>query len=90
MKRVEVPLQFTGVVSVTVPGHFSTDDARLLAEKVALCRILATCDNSDAPDDEACMDYLEKCSDTAQAIAEQDWDSSKIIGVGGQWTVMAE
>jgi hypothetical protein len=27
--------------------------------------------------------------DTAQTTAEQDWDSSKIIGGGGQWTVMA-
>jgi hypothetical protein len=90
MKQVEVPLQFTGVVSVLVPGHLSSDDAKLLAEKAALCRILASCDNSDAPDEEACMDYIEECSDTAQATAEQDWDASRIIGVGGQWTVMAE
>lgn len=88
MRPVEVPLQFTGVVSVTVPHHLSTDDAKILAEKVALARILASCDNSDAPDDEACMDYLEDCSDTAEATAEKDWDSSKIIGVGGQWTVI--
>ena len=90
MRQVEVPLQFTGVVSVTVPDHLSTADAKLLAEKAALCRILATCDNSDAPDEEAYCDYAEECSDTAQATAEHDWDSSRIIGVGGQWTVMAE
>jgi hypothetical protein len=87
MRKVDVPLQFNGVVTVMVPKRLSAADAKLLAEKVALARILATCNNSDAPDDEACMDYLEDCSDTAQATAEQDWDRCRIHGVGGQWEV---
>ena len=85
MKQLDVPVQFTGVVTVTVPDHLSDSDAKLLAGKLALARILATCDNPDAPEDDACQDYAEECS--AQATAEQDWDQSEISGVGGQWSL---
>lgn len=88
MRQIDVPVQFTGVVTVLVPKHLSAADAKLLANKVALARILATCDNSDAPEDAACMDYLEECSDNAQPTAEKDWDRSRIHGVGGEWTVI--
>ena len=55
------------------------------AQKVALARILATCDNPDAPDDDACSDYIDRCSDTAEATAEQDWDQCEVHGVSGAW-----
>jgi hypothetical protein len=87
VKQLDVPLQFTGVVTVLVPNRLSAADAKLLAHKVALARIIATCDAPDAPEDDACGEYAAECSDTAQATAEQDWDSSKIIGVGGEWSV---
>jgi hypothetical protein len=87
MKQIDVPVQFNGVVTVLVPKHLSATDAKLLANKVALARILATCDNPDAPEEDACDEYAEECSDTAQTTAEQDWDRCKIHGVGGAWVV---
>lgn len=87
MKQLDVPVQFSGVVTVKVPDHLSDADAKLLAGKVALARILATCDNPDAPEDDACEDYEGECSALAQASAEQDWDQSEISGVGGQWVI---
>lgn len=89
MKRIDVPLQFTGAVTVLVPDHLSPDDRRLLAEKLALARILATIDNPDAPEEDACGDYTEKCSSVAQATAEEDWDSCEVQGVSGKWTIKA-
>ena len=88
MKQLDVPVQFSGVVTVKVPDHLSDADAKLLAGKVALTRILATCDNPDAPEDDACDDYADECSALAQATAEQDWDQSEISGVGGQWSLI--
>jgi hypothetical protein len=83
MKRIDVPVRFTGTVTVLVPDHLSAADARLLAKKLALARILATTDNPDAPEDDACGDYIEECS--AKATAEQDWDLCDVQGVGGKW-----
>ena len=85
MRQLDVPVQFTGVVTVAVPDHLSDADSRLLAGKLALARILATCDNPDAPEDDACDDYAEECS--AQATAERDWDQCEISGVAGQWVI---
>ena len=83
MKRIDVPVQFTGTVTVMVPDHLSTHDARLLANKLALARILATTDNPDAPEEDACEDYAQECS--ANATAEEDWDSCEVQGVSGKW-----
>jgi hypothetical protein len=88
--KIDVPVQFSGVVSVVVPDHLSDADSSLLAEKLALARIVATCDNPDAPEDDACCDYAEQCSDTAQATSEQDWDACEITSVGGTWLIENE
>ena len=85
MKGIDVPVHFIGTVTVLVPDHLSLSDARLLANKLALARILATTDNPDAPEDDACEDYAEQCS--AKATAEVDWDLCEVQGVGGKWTV---
>jgi hypothetical protein len=85
MRQLDVPMQFTGIVTVKVPDHLSDADAKLLAGKLALARILATSDNPDAPEDDACDDYAEECS--AQATAERDWDQCEISGVAGQWMI---
>lgn len=87
MKKIDVPVQFSGAVTVLVPEHLSDEDAKLLAEKVALCRILPTCDNPDAPEEDACDEYADECSDTGRKTAEQDWDSCTIQGVGGRWSI---
>ena len=39
MPIINVPVQFTGTVSVQVPDRLSPDDAKLLATKLALARI---------------------------------------------------
>jgi hypothetical protein len=88
MKQINIHVQFTGIVTVNVPDHLSDADARLLAGRVALARILATTDNPDAPEDDAFDDYSNQC--LAKATAEQDWDQSEILGVGGKWTVEAK
>ena len=44
-------------------------------------------DNPDAPDEEALEEYQDGCSSIARKRAEQDWDSSKPVGVGGSWTL---
>ena len=86
MPIIDVPVQFSGVVSVQVPDRLSPDDAKFLATKLALARILATTDNPDAPEDHAFDDYAEKCSSQAWKTAEADWDRCEISGVSGQWT----
>jgi hypothetical protein len=83
MKRIDVPVHFTGTVTILVPDRLAAADARLLASKLAMARILATTDNPDAPEDDACQDYAEACS--AKATAEEDWDSCEVQGVGGKW-----
>jgi hypothetical protein len=87
MKKVDVSVQFKGVVTVLVPKRLSADDAKLLANKIALARILATCDNPDAPEDDGCDEYAEQCSNTARKTAERDWDRCEIQGVNGAWVV---
>ena len=62
--KIDVHVNFIGEVRVVVPDHLSADDSSLLAEKLALARILATCDNPDAPEDDACCEYAEECSDS--------------------------
>lgn len=86
MPQVDVPVQFTGTVTVQVPDHLSIADARRLATTLALARILATTDNPDAPEDEAFEDYAKGCSGRARKNAEQDWDQCEVHGVSGSWT----
>ena len=86
MRRIEIPVRFTGTVSVEVPDHLSATDAKLIATKLALAKVLATCDNPDAPEEDACDEYADQCSDPALETAESDWDDCKILGIGGRWT----
>ncbi len=86
MPQVDVSVQFTGTVSVMVPDRLSPTDATLLATKLAVARILATCDNPDAPEDDAFTDYADECSAQAWKTREADWDRCEISGVSGQWT----
>lgn len=88
MPTINVPVQFTGVVTVQVPDRLLPTDAKLLATTLALARILATTDNPDSPEDSAYEDYAEKCSAQAWQTAEADWDRCEISGVSGQWTTI--
>ena len=90
MRRIDVPIQFSGTVSVLVPDRLCDADATLLATKLALSRIVATADNPDAPEDDACEDYAKECSEQARNTAESDWDQGKISSIGGRWTSCQE
>lgn len=87
MPTINVPVRFIGTISVMVPDRLSKANAKLLATKLALARILATADNPDAPEDDALSDYTDECSHQAWTTAEADWDRCEISGVSGQWTI---
>jgi len=76
--KLGVRVQFSGVVTVEVPDHLSSTDAKIFATKVALARILATCDNPDAPEDDALSEYTEECSEEARG-----WD--RMQSRRGRW-----
>ena len=82
--RIDVPVRFSGIVVVDVPDHLGTSlDAVLLANKVALARVVATTVNPDAPEEDALDEYKKECSNPE--TAEADWDACKMEGVGGGW-----
>jgi hypothetical protein len=86
-QQIDVPVQFTGTVTIQVPDRLLPTDAKLLAAKLALARIIATCDRTaDTPEDDAFSDYVMECSEQAQRTAVQDWDMCKDRGVCGKWT----
>jgi hypothetical protein len=85
MRTIDVPVNFKGAVRVAVPDHLADADARLLAQLIAGARILATCDNPDAPEEDAFENYSVGCSDAARSTAEVDWDKCLTDGVGGAW-----
>ena len=90
MRRIDIPIQFFGTVSVLVPDRLCGTDAILLATKLVLSRIVATADNPDAPEDDACGDYAKECSEQSRNTAESDWDQGTISGIGGRWTSCQE
>ena len=61
-----------------VPDRLSPSDAKLLATKMALARILATSDNPDAPEDDAFSDYANECSDHAGKTADKTGTAATI------------
>ena len=86
---LHIEVKFDGVVSVNVPDHLSKGDAKILAGKIALARVVAVTDNPDAPEEESFEEYCEECSKKAKKTAEQDWDriGDKDMSVGGDWYV---
>lgn len=84
---VEVGVAFQGTIRVSVPANLAENDARLLAEHVALSRVLATTENPDAPDDEAFADYQEACSAQAAKNAEENWDAVSAAEPSGAWSI---
>lgn len=86
---VHVNLQFKGEVEVKVPISVPENQRKRLATLLALAKILATTDNPDAPEDEACDQYANEFGLTnfglANRVAGQQWDNSEIVGVSGSW-----
>ena len=87
--KVVVPVSFTGAVEVDLPPGVPQERREALARKVALARILATTENPDAPEDDACAEY-EKEFGLGEATAGRDWDGCKTAGVSGSWSLQAD
>lgn len=82
---VPVPVHFSGMVDVMVPVSVPENRRRILANSLATCRVVATTDNPDAPEDDACGEYAEQCN-LEDETAEAEWDGCRTEGVSGQWT----
>jgi hypothetical protein len=84
--KVTVPVAFAGAVEVEVPAGVPAKRRVALARKVALARLLATTDNPDAPEDDACDEYAAE-SGLGEATAGRDWDRCRTKGVSGTWSL---
>ena len=84
-QSVHVLLHFMGDAVVEVPAHLDKQDARLLATKIALARVLATFENPDAPEEDAFEEYSNQSSKKAQKTADKDWDATVTEGIAGGW-----
>ena len=88
MAKVMVPVSFTGMVEVEVPAAVPQERCEALAHKVALARVLATTENPDAPEDDACEEYQVEFG-LDEATAERNWDACRTTGVSGNWSLQA-
>jgi hypothetical protein len=84
--KVGVSVNFTGVVEVELPADVPQERREALARKVALARVLATTENPDAPDDDACAEYEEEFN-LGDTTAGRDWDGCVTTGVSGTWSL---
>jgi len=84
--KVVVPVAFTGAVEVEVPASVPQERREALARKVALARVLATTENPDAPEDDACTEYGAEFG-LGEATAGRDWDGCVTAGVSGKWSL---
>lgn len=84
MRSVEVPVKFSGTVTVLVPSHLTTVDGNILANKLALAVVVATVENPDCGEclEAACEEFIDEAAGT-----EADWDVSKCDSVSGDWHV---
>lgn len=94
MKTRLIEVKFEGTVEVSIPDHVSDHNADLLATKIALAKILATTENPDSPDLEACEEYLEEADYPPKGLfaksvqpSEADWDNSSATVVTGTWEI---
>jgi hypothetical protein len=87
--KVVVPVSFTGAVEVEVPAGVPAKRWEALARKVALARLLATTENPDAPEEDACAEYAEE-SRLSEATAGRDWDGCRTTGASGRWSLRVE
>lgn len=84
--KIDIEVKFEGVVTVEVPNSVPSSRRVPLAEKIALARIVASVDNPDAPESEACDEYADDFElDDDQAGKE--WDGCTVTGVGGEWKI---
>ena len=84
MKPIGLRLEFEAVATVMVPDHLSHTDARLLASKLVLARILVSADNHDSL---AFWDYETDCSPAARKTAQADWAAASVEISGQEFTI---
>lgn len=85
-EKIRVDVLFRGVVEVCVPLLVPSNRRRALAEKLAICRLLATTDNPDAPEDAACDEYSEVFGLTDEE-ATFEWNTADVESVTGTWSI---
>jgi len=84
--RYLVPVSFEGSVEVLVPKDIPADRRKVLAEKLAVARILATVENVDAPEADACDEYEEQFG-LDEEQAGKEWDAAQVTeNVSGKWS----
>lgn len=86
--KIQVEVIFRGSVIVDVPRKALGTEA--LAERFVLAKLLATNDNSDAPEETALEDYCDEVgplSERDAILAEDFWDRTKIIDICGTWAI---
>ena len=86
MTKVVVPVSFTGAVEVEVPTRVPAKRREALARKVAIARLLATTENPDVPEEDACDEYRNEFK-LGEATAGGDWDGCKTTAASGRWTL---
>lgn len=84
-QKVKVDVIFNGVIEVEVPANLSNKEAKLVAEKFAICKLLATTENPDSPDEDV-VDEIAQELNLDDEAAEEIFDKCKDLGVGGAWT----
>jgi len=82
-----VYVSFTGMIEVLVPKSVPAERRLDLAEKKALAVVVATLDNPDAPEDDACCEYQEQHALT-KTRANREWDTTELDSVSGSWTAV--
>lgn len=82
MRTLEIAVRFESVVPVSCPDHLSDADAKILAKKIALARVVATTENADCGEclEAACQEFVNETSGT-----EEDFDAAKAESVSGRW-----
>jgi|JI9StandDraft_1071089.scaffolds.fasta_scaffold289956_2 hypothetical protein len=91
MRKIDVPVRFTGTVSVVVPDSLDDNAARLLAEKVAIAQMLATADNEDCGEAlfAACNEFFTESGLVVEEEASAIFDAAEITDVAGTWELTA-
>jgi hypothetical protein len=86
MPTIQVELKFHGIMLVSVPDDLLPVDAKLLAEKRALSWAYADFDNEDAPDEDACSEFLDEAGGE---VSEETFDEAYAESFGGSWAVVS-
>ena len=84
-KKIEIPVIFTGTVTVSVPTRLTDNDAQALAAKMALSQVMAVANNDDFFLAENCINEFIEESGLPDDIAGDAWEDSEIVGINGVW-----